>query len=322
MAWKPKEKPLTQEEAIALARKDLAPNWHGCPPLFAGVRGTQGATVHPLDAAFTEGNWILLFSDPTELNVNGVRDVAAEWHQRYQAHRLGVILVLRCPFPTLNLPENTVRWLERHPCHFVVVHDADGLLSEAFQVSRQPKVLLLQKGRRILEQQGAGWLAGVETRIQSFLRETDPGLPLPPPTPPSPKALKPAGSLEFSNPALAFHGVWARDGARIVTADRNARLEFEMKATLLGLVAQCASNEPGHALITIELDGGAVYEEAAGADLTMTESGESAVKVRDGRLYHLLSLAPGAHRVILRFPAAHEMPVALFAVRFGDQSAV
>ena len=53
MAWKPKEKQLTPEEAIAQARKELAPYWLNSEPLLAAVRGDdQKITVHPLAKDF------------------------------------------------------------------------------------------------------------------------------------------------------------------------------------------------------------------------------------------------------------------------------
>ena len=38
MAWKRKEKKLTPDEAIALAKKELAPFWIGSEPLFAAIK--------------------------------------------------------------------------------------------------------------------------------------------------------------------------------------------------------------------------------------------------------------------------------------------
>ena len=102
MAWKPKEKPLTHEEAIAVARAELAPFWMGSEPLIAAIRAREGkASVHPLDKDFERRSWALIFVDLMNYKGEGVLRYAREWARRYAAHNLGVLLVVR---PSLLIP--------------------------------------------------------------------------------------------------------------------------------------------------------------------------------------------------------------------------
>src|SRR5581483_9150852 len=95
MVWKPKEKELTPEEAVAAAKKELAPFWHGSPPLLAGVLSPQGVTAHPLDPAFGAKSWLLFFLDPTDAAGESAFSYARELHRRYHQHNVGCLLVFR-----------------------------------------------------------------------------------------------------------------------------------------------------------------------------------------------------------------------------------
>ncbi len=63
--WKKKEKALTPEEAIAAAKRELAPFWYNSEPLLAAVRTEAGASVLPLNSNFVQKSWAYVFVDPT-----------------------------------------------------------------------------------------------------------------------------------------------------------------------------------------------------------------------------------------------------------------
>src|SRR6185437_7718455 len=97
MGWKKKEKPLTPEEAIVQAKKELAPFWFGSEPLLAAIRTESGASVFPLNPNFVKTPWLFSFVDPTEYAGERAIVVTREWHHRYSPHQMGFILVFRAP---------------------------------------------------------------------------------------------------------------------------------------------------------------------------------------------------------------------------------
>lgn len=101
-AWKPKEKPLTEQEAVALARKELAKYWFGFEPLLAGIRSGEAFSAYPLDPEFSKRAWLFVFADPTTYAGEAALDYAREWQARYAQHGLGLIVIFRQPYQKLQ----------------------------------------------------------------------------------------------------------------------------------------------------------------------------------------------------------------------------
>jgi transposase len=62
MVWKKKEKPLSPEEAIAQAKRELAPFWFNSEPLLAAIKTEAGASALPLTSDFVDRPWLFTFS--------------------------------------------------------------------------------------------------------------------------------------------------------------------------------------------------------------------------------------------------------------------
>lgn len=331
MAWKPKEKPLTLEEAVALARKELAPFWLGSEPLFAGVRGANGAaTVHPLNEAFTRRNWLLLFLDPTTFSGGTALGVAREWHRRYGALELGIIAVLCVPYAGLRRPELIEHLLPKQQFSFPVVMDPEGLLASAFSARDLPKVLLLGKGKPVFESAGAHWLKSPELELQSFLRSTDPGLPLPPPLTSAAGAIEDVDRVDFAagdanarmvtrgGVPVTFSGPWGREGECFIPQDETSRVRFDSPSPFVGLVARSLSGSPLPSDVAVEVIGRPAWDDISGEEIHMSEDGSSVARVQPPRLYRILrNLPDGERNVELSFPSARETRIGVLGLRFG-----
>lgn len=354
MAWKPKEKELTPEEAIAAAKKDLAPFWTGSSPLIAGVRNQGKALAYPLDKAFHEVPWLLFFLDPTEFSGLMTLQYAKEFYRRYQPNGLGMILIYRPTYPYMADGKFTERFVKNYQFSFPVVLDHDGLLHEAFTAQELPKVVLVEKGVTIFERAGKTWTRETEKLLQQFLRKTDPGLPLltqyfPADSlpvdvmkfefggkkatpgifgtsgfiktnPPGTATLFKAERPKKMNPGeLVISGSWIQNEDLIATEDPEAFIAFRSPGKIVSLIGQAFAKTSEPAKVVIEVDGIPAFDVFGGEDLQFDDEGNSFVKLERPSLYHPLSKLPEANREItLRFPFSKKVPVALFGIRFGD----
>ncbi|MCM2323803.1 MAG: hypothetical protein NDJ90_11140 [Oligoflexia bacterium] len=329
-AWKPKEKPLTLEEAVALAKRNLNRYWIGSEALLATVSDAGRVTAYPLSPDFAKRDWLLFFIDPTGYSGESALAYTEEWHRRFSAQGLGIIVVLKIPYRRLRAAETLELLLPKHQYPFILVVDPDDQLSLAFGVREAkdlPRVVLIEAGKTVYENSGKDWWRGTEARLQSFLRQKDPGLPLPPVFDRGGRDLADLGGIEFGEssapatgvPSFRLSGQWTKEGERIVTADPAATIRLKLPGSHLALVAEMGSREPGAAEIFIELDEGRLYDELLGEDLALDENGSAVVKVREGRTYRALHRLPSESRQItLKFLNAKEIPVALYGVRFGE----
>jgi len=180
LSWKPKEKDLTPEEAIALAQKELSPFWAGSLPQIAGVIKEGRPVVVPLSPDFIKKAFLLFLVDPTTFAGETTFEFAREWFQRFNVHELGIFVILLPPYPFWRSAETLRRQVEELGAEFTLILDADDTLGKAFHSGPVPKVLLLDRGKKVFEYEGENWLDNTEIDIHNFLRITDPGLPLSP----------------------------------------------------------------------------------------------------------------------------------------------
>ncbi len=196
--WKAKKKDLTEEEAIELAKKELAPFWLGSPPLMIGLKQGHRAIVVPLQSDFIQKSWVMLFVDWTHFECELALFYLKQWHWRYQVHGLKMLLIAQPTYPYLK---NRV-YLQKFEKNkeFPMVIDLEGRIAAAFDVKQMPHVVLFNEGRVDLSTQKSGELGSrfftqIEEVIQSFLRSKDVGLPLLP-------VFEPSSSFLFSQDAL------------------------------------------------------------------------------------------------------------------------
>lgn len=324
MAWKPKEKPLTPEEAVELARKDVAPYWLTGEPLLAGVRGPDGrASVHALDKSFDQRAWLVLFGDLTDFSGETVLAYVREWHRRYSPHNLGLLLVVRPTYSFLSSLQGLYPILKKNLEVFPVVLDHEGLISEAFGVvaGGLPAAKLLHQRKLLVSRAGKDWLEGTEREIQGFLRLSDPGLPLAPSyTHPGAKSAAIANAELGSrnrSPLFKIDGNVSNEIERVVIRDPAATIRFRSPSARVSIVAQSALSAQETTRMRVELAGDTVFDAAVASDLTFGDEGAE-VRLGEARLYHVLQALPErAREIVLRFPDADRLPAAIYVVRFG-----
>lgn len=178
MIWKPKEKDLTLEEAIEMARKELAPFWFGKGPQIAGVFSNGVYSVFPLNPEFTKESWLVLIVDPTQYSGEVGLHYAKEWFSRYSILHLNILLIFTATYSFLKNKEFVQKFIETLQAEYVTAVDVEQTLAPAFGVDVPPKVVLIQKNKKEMEFSGEGWIEDAELHTQRFLRKTDPGLPL------------------------------------------------------------------------------------------------------------------------------------------------
>lgn len=324
MAWKPKEKQLTPEETIELARKELAPFWTLSDPLLGAVRSPDGrASVHPLVKSFDAKAWVILFADLTLLSGEAVLQHAREWYKRYATHDLGFLLFVKQSYKCYSTLEALQPLLRRFPLNFTIALDSDGLLFEAFGAKAGlPRALLLHQRKILSEHSGSDWLKGTEASLQSFLRIKDPGLPLSPVVKMS-DLPKDTGQIELGKSSqpmqVSVSGKWSQDDEKIVTSDPAASLSFRAPSPRVSVIAQSALKTSEPTRVRVELSGDTVFEAAAGPDLGFGDDGGSEILVSDAQVYHFLVGLPAKNRdITLRFPDADRLPVALYGIRFSS----
>lgn len=182
MVWKAKEATLTQEQAIALARKELAPYWFGSEPLFAAMKTPERTVIVPLESEFSKKHWILFLVDPSELSANVSYGYAEEWYRRYHALGVGILMLFSSHYSFLKEASSISAIVEEHRFAFPCALDVDDLLLEGFGgVETYPRVILyLQSSPQFEVQFGRmedPW-SDFEKKIQTQLRLSDPGLSL------------------------------------------------------------------------------------------------------------------------------------------------
>jgi hypothetical protein len=361
MTWKPKEKELTPAEAIALAKKELSPYWLGSAPKIAAVKSGDKFLIFSLDPQFEKKPWLILLVDVTQFSGYSALHYAKEWHRRYNTHHLGILLILLPVYQFLTQTKEVIKpFLELQQVQFPVVVDIDGGYSGAFETEEEavasPKVLLLDKSKRFFEYSGQNNLSKVEIDIQSFLRASDPGLPLLPVFLPQQKMIQDVLRIELGmHPKVGqtapfveegfhpttngyragqFHGMrpksmksdqiflsgsWTQDSERIMTSDASAVIGFLSPSAVVSLIAQAVTKSEDLAVIAIEINGSPVTETFSGVHVKMDENGQSVLYLEQRHLHHILTDLPASHREItLRFPEATRHPVAIYGFRFGE----
>ena len=356
MIWKPKERELTEEEALELARKELAPVWLNSPPQLAAVRLPDGVLVYPLDAKFVDRPWLAVCVDITDYATTQVIQFAREWQRRYVSHELGVLLVLRSPYTELRTPSVMTQLLKRLGVHYPAVIDQEGLLSNALGVRGLPHQALLHQKKVVFAFGPTEWSTRTEIAIQNFLRLSDPGLPLQPiyqpgqPVAPAITGLElgRTGALPFPKPGfgppengfgrakfmgsvgdlssrstsrLALSGTWLQDADRIATSEPGASLSFFAPGTEVAIVARTLAPDGKTVQALIEINGAPAFDMFCAAEVQLDEEGVCTAALGPIRVYPLLSKLPSDSRLVtLRFPHADRAAVAIYGVRFAGST--
>lgn len=339
MGWKRKEKELTREEALALAKEAAQPFWIESPPLFTALEQPDGTiTVHPLQDSFTNEIWILLATDLTQASGKNSVDTAEKWAKRYKSFGIRTLIVFVPPASFASDRAFVSNLMSAYESELPVVIDANHGIHRVFSSSGGPASIpvpygvYLEKGVPVFMGSASGinddWEPGFELKLQNRLRESDAGLPLSPPLVPDPGRWMDRGNVNFSADPdqqkilkkklqLAVTGEWDRADDHWSTSDPSATITFSCPSSGFSLISKWMVRTVESARIFIEVEGAPAYENFAGANLRFDEGGQSFVDAKDLSIQQaLISLPKDARRITLRFSTAKRTPVALMGFRF------
>jgi hypothetical protein len=319
-AWKKKEKALSPEEAIALAKKELAPFWFNSEPFLASFKTETGASILPLNSEFSNQAWLFFFLDPAEYSGETAFVFAQEWYKRYHGHKLGFIVFLQ-PSPVGVMGGQEL--VKKFQIHGPVVVDQESTFAQALGVKSYPAFVLVSGSTEALRGQGIGAIENerLEEKVQHFLRRSDPGLALPLSF--QHQGISETGRVDFGtqvspSPQVKVDGNWTQGDDFIRTQDPKATLEISGSGSWLSLVAR-SGLETQPTTVMIDPIEGSIATEMITDETTLLEGGTASAKIQNIALYHLLQALPaGRRRVCLSFPDADRIPVILYGLRFGN----
>ena len=327
MVWKPKERELTEEEAVEQAIKELKPQWLHSEPLFAVVYEGEGRDdvplgepkLFPLEKNFRARRWLLFFFDPTSFLDRSVHLYLRDLVKRYAQQAVTPLVVLpeRPPF-LADLPRID-HFLRSLKLDWVVVADVGSRIAQAFGVTQSPTLILLDRGSVATVASGLEGILSFETHLQSYLWKLEPGLPMYPALP-----LEGVLKQETLRLDLAVHGTGPLQLSRPLTEAVEGGYRISDPATVVtvqapgpefGLVLAPATAE-GQAHVVIESSGMPIYDSYYGEELRMDDEGRTGFVVTDPKLYRATRGLPSSFRSLtIRFPGSDKMPVLWFGVR-------
>ncbi len=349
-----KDEDLTPQEAIAAAKKELAPYWFNSSPLYAAIKTANGPTVFPLtnDAKDLALPVLVMALDLMNYAGREALSYIKEWYSRYAGVGLQMAVIIRPTYPFLRIPATLQQFCRREGFQVPMCLDHEGLYAEAFKITKYPKVRLMHWGNVILEQDGKDWVNNIENKIHGFLRAHDPGLPLHKIFVPETPFAHDQGEMEFGKSGgtifslpgfqksqsaflvgnfkgtrptwvdkgeVFLSGKWIQDGDRVATSDPTATMGFQSLGPRFSFIAQCLGKPGDVSRVIIELENAPLVDVFYGSDLSVDDEGRALMKVDTGKVYHALRTLPEDNREItLRFPNADKAAVAIYGVRFGN----
>ena len=93
MSWKSRGKQVTLQEAIANAKMEATPYWHGSPPIFTAYPIEGKNQLFPLDPVFEKQPWMIAIRDITHPSALTDLPLLQEFYERYSAYGLGILLI-------------------------------------------------------------------------------------------------------------------------------------------------------------------------------------------------------------------------------------
>ena len=325
MSWTRKEKELSPQEAIALAREELSPYWMGSDPLLIGLEQAEGYQAFPLNREFIKQLWLVIIVDPTTFCGVSALDLVREMESRYRVLSLNILVVYSVRYHFQKNPTAAQKWFEEATTTCVRCFDVNSRLVSAFRGVEMPKVLLFKEGKKLFEFSGQGWISEMDSNVQKALRLSDPGLPLLP-------VLKSVKGLSFdlqsvnlnansmSFPGLILSGHWDADEEKIWTKDVDAQLSFRSAGSEVSILARTKDNTDIVPSLVVELCGLPPYDAVRGKHLRMSDNSELIVTLSESKLFSILTQLPSDERqVTVRFRNVNNSPVEIYGLRFGDR---
>lgn len=333
-----KERELSQEEALKLAKEELAPRWFFSEPLIAGVKNGKMISVFPLNEKFTQYTWIICFVNATSVDLLGATIFLKEWKKRYLNLSMKTIFVVDPTYRYMAEKAFFKKLNETLSIESPMVLDTDRMLEEAFRVESKPSILLFSEGKVLSQAHGLREFTVLEKFIQSFLRKKSPGLPLEPPFLPKEqiwteehvwdlgnrsqiKFIQSQGEEELEENSVLAIGDWKRDDEGITTQDPDAQLKFILPSPSLSLVATKAPLPkpiPDPSKIVIEVNSRSLVDEFRSAEIKIDDQGSTYIELQEPRVYPMaMRLPENLREITLRFPYAKRLPVCLYSLKMA-----
>lgn len=349
MIWKPKEKELTQAEAIALAKKELEPYWFNSTPLFTGIQKGADISVYPLDPHFIEKPWVIAFVDLTSKISETVIEYLKVYKTRF--HHLGIdTLLVVCPsFTFLSQKEVIRKWLEIRKFESNVVVDYNHLLRSAFNIENTPSILIFKKNKTLFMCADFSKIQEVEKNIHQLLWVESPGLAVLPlfhhigsvfknisqltfaknskidftsrgPTPADDLLMVKKEPIHLNSSQVLLIGEWTHHDAFITTRDPKAELHFSMVGSGLTLIARPHTAQHAPRKVLVELNENPVFDTLSGDHLETDENGNSFLEIKTAEVFSVLHKVPeNLRHVTFKFPEAKDHPTEIYQLIFTGE---
>jgi hypothetical protein len=327
MVWKKKEKELTPEEAISLAKSHLASRWVGLSPLVAVIEEEGRLALYPLEKSFKQENWVFILLDPLEPESHRVFSLLAQWQERYGSFGIKFLLVFTSPLAALFDERQALLILQSAGLRATATLDVEHQFSHLFGWRSGLSIVLMSHGkRRDLYTPGES-LSAVEIRIQALLRDSDPGLPLF-----SVLQIEPLDQSKIERISLKegatspikieWKGNWSAHPHGRATRDPQAEICIHAKGGSLELIAKVERDDVAlESQIKVDAAGVPVLDAFAGRDIKSDNDGSTVASIQKLRSYNILqNLPPNRSPVTLRMAQSDLVPVVLVGIRWMERS--
>lgn len=323
MVWKKKEKELTPEEAISLAKSHLAPRWVGISPQVAITEEEGRLALYPLEKNFKQENWILVLVDPLEPESHAVFASIEQWQERYGTFGIKFLLVFTSPLASLFDERQALLILQSAGLRASVTLDVEHQFARLFGWSAGIRIVLLSQGKRRDLYAESEPLSAVEVRIQELLRESDPGLPLFKVLDDPPADARKIERISLKDTTrspikIEWKGSWSAHPHGQCTRDPQAEVRIHVKGGSLDLIAKVERDDVAlESQIKVETAGVPVLDAFSGRDILSDNDGSTLSTIQKLRSYNLIqNLPPNRSPVILRMAQADLVPVVLLGIRW------
>lgn len=322
---------LSPEQAMRLAKEQLAPDWHLSKPLAMPVPAAGGAiALAALDPGFNEGYWVIFLLDPSEFGALDWLRFLGAIAKRYSNLNVRVLAIFESKSKALLDGASVRALIERFSGKFPIHCDRSGYWKKALGLDGESTgAAILHQGKPVAALKGHE-IARIELIMPPLLRKEDPGLPLWAPFTISHMIPNHAQGIEFgtrtgqasgfsgSGAAVSWEGNWKIEEECLSPQDANCKLIVKTTQPILAIVARSLIAIATFASVAVSLDGNFFDESIRDEDVDHDPDGNPRVNIKDAALYRIGRKVPAGATVVFSFPHPKNQPVGVIALRFGS----
>ncbi len=319
MVWKKKEKELSQEEAIELAKKEFAEQWLGSEPLFAAL-----PHIIPIDPGFKKGLWLLVSVDPFTPVAIPALQIAAQWLSRYTEFGLNLVSCTRSRRPDILYRDQIATLLEDAGLKGKIGWiDLGSKSSQAFSIPESALdsavFWLLIDGKVHRQYITPIDLKEIEVELQFLIRRKDPGVPFRPVAKTEGETSAPNRSIlqkSIDDPIFTRDGSWEPTAGSFKTVDGKCALEFDSKWDSFALVMEVSRRDINNvSRVVIESDDMPLFDQYSGEEIDADIEDASTLSVRKLKMYRAAKKLPADKRKIrIKFIDGGRVPVTVHQI--------